>query len=300
MRRFFGPILISSVLLGLILPVDLGDYLPFAIWTELFVLIFLSYFSVKWEGRKLLRQGMMALGFYGLRFWLLPVLVFFLLAPFSHFYALVLFLLVLLPSGITTPALSSIFGGRVEVSMLVLLLSNLLSPFVIPVMCVWILGNEVEVDTIDMLLTLLITIVLPFLLHLPLRKIPAVKGWVHLYSTSVNISLMFTLAWLITGKNQALILGQPEALLQHVGVLVLALTLFYLLAYYWLPGADLPTRIGYSVSSGANNIALGMALGYTYFNPEIGFFFVAGVIVWTGMLVPVEWVMRRLAARSSN
>ena len=294
MRRFFGPILISSVVLGLIFPVDLGEYLTLAIWTELFILIFLSYFSVKWEGRKLLHQGMVAMGFYGLRFLLLPVLAFFLLESFSPFYALVVFLLVLLPSGITTPALSSIFGGSVEVSMLVLVLSNLLSPLVIPVMCVWILGNKVEVDTMDMLFTLLITIVLPFLLHLPLRKIPEVKSWVHRYSTPVNISLMFTLAWLITGKNQALILGQPGALLQHVGVLVLALALFYLLAYLWLPRAELPTRIGYSVSSGANNIALGMALGYTYFNPEIGFFFVAGVIVWTGMLVPVELIMRKL------
>ncbi len=293
MRRFFGPILLGAIVVGLVLPIDLGPYLTVAIWTELFLLIFFSYFQINWKVRDLLRDSVWVSLFYLLRFVLLPVAVYGVLAPVSAFYANVLFLLVLAPAGISAPALTGLFGGSVEVSMLVLIVSSLLCPLVLPLLCVVILGSQVEINTQEMLTSLLITLVLPFVLHLPLRRIPAVMRWARKVGTPVNIVLMGTLAWLITGKNQALIFAQPLTLLQHFGVLLLSYAFLYGLAFVWKRNPR-EKQIGYSVASGANNIALVMALGYTYFAPEVGFFFVAGVIVWTAVLVPVERLLRRL------
>ena len=52
---------------------------------------------------------------------------------------------------------------------------------------------------------------------------------------------------------------------------------------------DKPRRISYSVSSGANNIGLGVTLTTLFFPGEVNVFFIIAQLSWIFMLIPMRY-----------
>ncbi|MFK7922888.1 MAG: hypothetical protein AB8H47_13065, partial [Bacteroidia bacterium] len=291
MKRYFSLILLGGMGLGLLLPIDLGENLKYLIWAELFIIILLSYFQMELKLADIRAQSWRILGFYIVRFVLFPSLLFLLINPWDDFYSQGVFLLAVLPVGVTAPALTAIFKGRMELSLILLVLSSMLTPLVMPFLSQWLLGSALSINAWQMLGTLAFTIFLPFLLYLPLRQRPQVVAFARKINSPVVIFLLAGFVVLISAQNRELIFANPITLLWHLGVAGAAYTLFYFVGWWGFGRSAAAERISLSFSSGANNIALGIAVGYTYFSPEIGFFFVAGQLVWTLMLLPVERVI---------
>ncbi|MEL7534029.1 MAG: hypothetical protein AAFN10_22160 [Bacteroidota bacterium] len=288
MKRYFSLILLGGIALGLLLPIDLGESLKNIIWAELFVIILLSYFQMDLDLAQLRAQSWRLIVFYIVRFLILPSLLFWLSRPLGGFYSQGVFLLALLPVGVTAPALTALFKGKMELSLILLIFSSMLTPLVMPFSSQLVLGNVLEIDAWAMLTTLAFTIVLPFIIYLPLRKRSKVVAWARRVNTPVVVILMSGFVILISAQNRELIFANPITLLWHVLVAAGIYALFYLLGWWIFPFAERSNRISLSFASGANNIALGLAVGYSYFSPDIGFFFVAAQLVWTLMLAPVQ------------
>ncbi len=288
MKRYFSLILLGGIALGLFLPLDLGESLKTIIWAELFIIILLSYFQMDLDLAQLKAQSWRLIVFYVARFLILPSLLFWLSSPLGEFYSQGIFLLALLPVGVTAPALTALFKGKMELSLILLIFSSMLTPLLMPFSSKLILGNVLEIDAWAMLTTLAVTIILPFLIFLPLRRRKKVVDFARRINTPVVVILMSGFVVLISAQNRELIFANPITLLWHVLVAGGIYALFYLLGWWLFPFVERSHRISLSFASGANNIALGLAVGYSYFSPDIGFFFVAAQLVWTLMLAPVE------------
>lgn len=131
-RRNFTAALMVGFVIGFFAP---GlDQLPKAL--VLFVLALVIFFSCSQISRDEFRQihYKEALGFTLLRFVLLPVVIYFAIRPFVPDMAEAVFLLCLVPAGVSVGALCAISGGNTTLGLGITVLSSLMAPFSIPLL----------------------------------------------------------------------------------------------------------------------------------------------------------------------
>lgn len=291
-QRYFGLLLLLSCLIGMIVP-SVGDHTSLIVILSLAFIIFCSFFQINFTTPALTSDFNISAKFWLVRYVCIPVIVFFAFKWISDFYALVLLLSFLLPAAVSSPAFTAIFGGKPDLSLKILVYSSFLAVLTIPFLMTLLLGTSIKIKTGEMMLTLVYTIVLPFLLHFPLRKINAVKEAIGRYNalfTLIGLSIIFIL---VTARNKPAIIGNPE-LVGLFAVEALALyTIMYLAGYYLFPSQHIQIRKTFSISSGANNIGLGVTITALFFPGEMNIFFIVSQLAWVVMLIPLRRLMGR-------
>jgi predicted Na+-dependent transporter len=293
-KKNFNLILFLSTVVGFVLPRP-GDFSGGLILLVLCFIIFAASFKVDFSPAFFRQQYRTIVGFHLLRFVLLPVLLFGLIVYFSPFYATALFLFAVLPCGVTSPAFSNVFGGNVSLALALLILSSSLTPFLLPLLGGLLMSEQVEVDRSRLFFTLFVTVIFPYLAHLPFRKKAGISRWMLQHDSFIaimGIGLIFTLA---IAEYRPVLLDDTCLIFPFFLVSVGAFVLIY--AFGWLSpfSSGRRDKMALLFSSGANNVALGVVISFLYFPTEMGVFFVVGEIVWVLILIPV----RSLAARLS-
>src|SRR5665647_843700 len=105
-------------------------------------------------------------------------------------------------------------------------------------------------------MTMVYTIVLPFLIHLPLRKISRVRSTIVRYNaffTLLGLGMIFIAA---TARNKQEILGNPALVGLYAVIAILLYFFLYWIGYILMPTKPRQVRVTMSISSGANNIGL--------------------------------------------
>jgi predicted Na+-dependent transporter len=179
-----------------------------------------------------------------------------------------------------------------------LLYSSFLAVATIPVSMGWLAGSLAKVSPVDMLLTLLYTMVVPFLLHLPLRRVALIRKITGRYNalwTLLGLSTIFITA---TARNKPAILGNPTLVLLYASIAIALYFVLYTLGYFLLPNrTDLEKRT-FSISSGANNIGLGVTITALFFPGPMNIFFIVAQLAWVLALVPLRRIFRKFSPPS--
>lgn len=234
--------------------------------------------------------------YYLLRFIALPVVLFYIFKPLSDFYSSALFLLTLLPVAVSAPAFTEIFKGDITLSITNVVLSNSLTPFVVPFMCSFFLRNTQPIDSAKMFETLAYTVILPIVLHFPFRKTTHFKNWLLDNNSVITVVCIATLFAMAISKYKYEIIAHYHILPLYLALSFVAYALLYVIGWYIVPKAQKKDRISFSVGSGANNIGLGVALTIIYFPAELNILFIVSQIMWTLVLFPVKRVARYIIA----
>ena len=295
MKKFiinnFTLVMLSGCIVGLFLP-NPGTMVSTAIPVLLGTVIFSSMFKIKLDKQSLKRDFTKVAIYYVLRFVAVPVVLFYVVKPFSDFYSSALFLLALLPVAVSAPAFTDIFTGNTPLTITSVVFSNSITPFVVPLMCSIFLKSSHPIDSTQMFKTLAYTIILPIVLHFPFRKSPKIKSWL-ISNTSVIavvcIAIMFSVA---ISKYKYEIAAHYQILPLYLAFSFTAYSLLYVIGWFIVPKAAKTDRISYAVGSGANNIGLGVALTILYFSAELNILFIISQIMWTLILFPVKRVAR--------
>jgi predicted Na+-dependent transporter len=291
--RYFGLLLMLSCLIGMVVP-SFGEMTPLIVMIALAFIIFCSFFQINFSSRALTADFKLTSKFYLLRYLLLPVAAFLALKWISDFYALVMLLVFLLPAAVSSPSFSILFGGKPDLSLKILIFSSFLSVVSIPVIMSLLPGHLVNVRSGDMLLTLVYTIVVPFLLHLPLRKVNAVRTTVGRFNalfTLIGLSTIFIVA---TARNKPAILGNPGLVALYAAEALLMYFFLYWFGYAILPKQSSGERRTLAISSGANNIGLGVTITALFFPGNMNVFFIVSQLAWVVMLIPLrKWLGRK-------
>lgn len=286
-KKYFNLILVLATIAGLILPPP-GKLSGPLILAVLFIIIFASSFKVDFSPAFFRSQSQKIILFYILRFLMLPIVLFVAIYPFSPFYAANVFLLAALPGGVTAPAFTNVFKGNITLALALLILSSVLAPFILPFISDWVMGEALQVNKFQLFLTLLITVILPYVCHLPLRKKQGINRWVQNHDSFISIigiSLIFALA---IAEYRPVLLEQPNLILPSFIVSAIAFALLYLFGWFLFFRSSKGDRMALLFNSGANNVALGVVISFLYFPVETGVFFVVCEIVWVLMLIPVR------------
>lgn len=291
-KNNFNLILFAATIAGFILPAP-GKLSGPLILLVLFIIIFSSSFKVDFSPSFFKSQTQKVVLFYIFRFLILPVLLFLAIKPFSAFYATNIFLLAVLPGGVSAPAFTNVFKGNITLALALLIISSFFAPFILPFLSSWVIGEALQVDKMYLFFTLFVTVILPYLFHLPLRRNQTISSWIQKqdsFISIVGISLIFALA---IAEYRPVLLTEPGQILPSFIVGVCSFVLLYAVGwavFFKAPKAD---RIALLFNSGANNVALGVVISFLYFPSETGVFFVVCEIIWVAILIPVRrWVSR--------
>jgi len=286
-HRYFGMLLLISCLIGLVVP-SVGSGTSLIVIVSLAFIIFCSFFQVNFSSSALATDITLSFKFWLARYVIIPVIAYFSLKWISEFYALVLLLSFILPAAVSSPAFTAIFGGKPELSLKILLYSSFLAVITIPILMRMLGGSAIHVSAGQMLLTLVYTIVVPFVLHLPLRHINAVKEIVGRYNAMFTLLALGTIFIVVTARNKPAILANPQKVGLYALIALVIYAIMYILGYYLFPNLHRDVRRTFSISSGANNIGLGVTITALFFPGDMNIFFIVSQLILVLMLIPLR------------
>lgn len=282
MRKFIenqvGLVIFLGALLGFMVP-GLSSIPSGYLLLIVASVIYLSCYNIKGLDYKSLSVGQIA-RFYVLRYLVLPFLTFYIVAILNKELAISITLLFLLPAGVSSPALSNIYGGNVALGLVLCLLTHALCPLLIPFVSQYTAGTLLSIDIAAMFLTLLITIVSPVLAFILTRKIRPVYKFCTNYNKLASVLLISAIGFAVIGMQKQMFLEKLPEL--PVLVLLTSLGMGSLFVYAWNIERQRPQRdrITYTIVSGFNNTALGVGVALLYFPPQTAFFVLVAEVPW--------------------
>jgi predicted Na+-dependent transporter len=224
------------------------------------------------------------------------MVIFFIFKWISNFYAPVLLLAFLLPAAVSSPSFSVIYNGKPDLSLKILIYSSFLAVFTIPFMVPLLLRSSIQVSTGKMLLTLVYTIVIPFFIHLPLRRFRRMKAIIENNNALLTLAGLAMIFIFVTARNKPDILANPAQVIMFAFEALILYSFLYLAGYFLFPSQTRAVRRTFSISSGANNIGLGVTITALFFPGNMNVFFIVSQLVWVVMLIP----LRRIFAGSNR
>jgi predicted Na+-dependent transporter len=295
-RSNFGLILLISALIGLIIP-NPGKYAPTSILILLFIIIFSSFFQfeMKWETNR--KELLKSLIFVILRYVILPLIIFYILNPFSSFLAFSLYFLALIPAGTSSPVVGHMLGGNYNLSILILVISNFLITITIPLMAPMLSNSSFSIDSWSLFRTLIFTIVLPFFVHLPLRKSIRFVNFTKKYLSIVVVICLAVIFSIIIARNKTVLLNKLEIALPYLSIAFFFLSFLYLSGWLFFRSLKIPDQISGSIASGLNNIGLAVSLSTLYLSTQVTILYIYGEFAWVLALIAMKKIIPLIARK---
>lgn len=284
--------LLTFLVLGLLVPGV--TYIPS--WTLpaiLGIVIFFACFKIDLTEIKQIHLRHFFV-FYILRFILFPTLFYYCAKALIPTFAPALFLLALLPPGTSSPAMSGIFKGNVALAFGLLVFGSLLTPFVMPFMVSAVMGQAISINIKSMLITLILSILLPIIFYLGLRSHKKLTHWSKEKGSVASIILIGLTLTVATAKRKDIILHAPSTLILPLIITILGMGILYIIGWVLMRKVSLKDKISYSLCSGANNLSLGIGIALLYFPPEVCLFLIVAEIPWILAFMPFKkWLKHR-------
>ena len=296
MKRFiethFNLVLLLSCAVGLFLP-GLASLPNVTVVIALAMLMFISCYRLRDGGFASLRWKDILL-FYALRYAVLPGVLFAVANAVVPDYAVGVFLLTTLPAGVASPAFASLYGGAVAPAFAVVIISQLLTPFLIPLQFALLGGVAAAPSPSALFVTMVWCIFLPMLVYAFARRHRRSAAFIHAQNKVWSVLLVaFVIAMAIAKQREIILSGH--------GVLAsLAITLLCFITYIafgWFLPRRRPReeRITYACCSSFNNAALGVSLALLHFSPQVILFVAISEIGWATLPVLLSGFLRVFA-----
>lgn len=101
---------------------------------------------------------------------IIPLALYYPFLPFSRDWALALLILGAMPTGMTIALVADFFGGKTSLALLITTTTSLLAPLTIPLVFKIAVGQDVPIPVFRMFWSLFLTIVMPFILAMLVKR----------------------------------------------------------------------------------------------------------------------------------
>ena len=283
MKKFieknFSATIITFSLLGFIIPGIQNIPDQVVLWL-LGVLIFLSSIDIKISDIK--RSNLKnAILFYVVRFLIFPLLMFYIASLTIPMLKEGILLLCLMPVGTAAPSLTKLIHGNVTSSLSLVVLSGFLAPFVVPAVFAALGYAGINMDPVQMFLTMAYIIFIPLTLWFAWgRKSKIIHKTVMDHGKFISILSIGLILAIVIAKKRHLMLAEPFLMLICLLVVCTIFLLYFLIGWFWPHKNDHEARLTNTISSGIANNALGISLGLLYFSEETALLMVLSEVPW--------------------
>lgn len=291
-EHYFFLWVVTVLVLGMLLP-SLGDF-TFLLKPALMLMLFFVFLKIN------LIQILHSIRRYGLIIYvcishliILPVVYYFLIKWFDPNLALAVLLMVSMPSGLATPALTDLFKGNVALSMGISVLTTLLAPVTIPLLFKFIAAKEISVEFLPMFTSLVTLVFVPMVFSEIIKKLSkkVVKS-IAPYSSNLNLILLLLFVFIAMNAQRDLIFSDPSIIWWQLIVLYFVFISLKLVAYLLSFGQSAEDRIALTAGRGFMNNGLGIVLAAQFFPPSVLIFLVLSEIPWMTLVDPFKKVAR--------
>ncbi|TVR69269.1 MAG: hypothetical protein EA427_08530 [Spirochaetaceae bacterium] len=282
LQERFVAVLLLFVLLGFLVP-GLERVPSSVLILSLALLIFISSFGISLEEVRRIAPLQTGL-FYVLRFPVLGILLWVLANALYPGIATAVLLLSLAPAGVASPGVSSIYRGNISLSILIVVVSAFLAPFLIPLVLQLFVARQINLEVWPIFRTLLISVFLPLVAHLPFRRTPAAR-WLRTHDALIVVPTIGILVMLVISRQKAFILAHILEAAIFVAITIVLYVLYYAFGWFLFPRAPRRNRISFTLGSGVNNTAIVIVLASLYFAPEVSTFLVSAELAWVAGMV---------------
>ncbi len=274
----FGLALMLACVFGLLLP-GMPSIPNELAGLALAVLMFVSCYRLSDSQLSDIRPRELML-FYIVRYVALPPLLYVLTLQLAPDYALAVLLLSVVPAAVSSPAFTAIYGGKVAIAFAVVLLSQLLSPVVIPLHFMAVGADGITPSAAHLFHTLLLCVVLPMIVYALARKHAASRQYFYAQGKLISILLIMFIIALAIAKQRDVILANPAQLALPFALAMGCYVVYFLVGFVFAR-RDRASQISYATCSGFNNAALGVSLALMHFGADVLLFIAAAEIGWS-------------------
>lgn len=233
-----------------------------------------------------------------LMLFIFPVVIYYLTRMIFPQYAIAFMILAAMPSGMTSPLLSEVSGGRQELALVLTATTSLLAPFTIPFVLHFLVGSTVSVNFGSMIWSLSKVMILPIVLAMVIRPmlVDSIKKSMYAFKP-VSLFLLGLLITGIVGKQAVAILDvfHGGAFVWCLVALFILFAMFHLIGYFATPWRDQKDRITMSICLTYMNFTLAIFLVGQYFkDPNIVIPVILSTIPWSMMVIPFSALIKRV------
>ncbi len=174
--KYFGIVVSSGLFVGLFLGRFIsGDFIQMLmrwyITIGLVILLYISALKIKpHEIFENLKKPAYIIFISIMKMIGIPLIAFVFLKYVPENYKVAIMLLSATPSAMATPGLLLVLKGDIKFGMIVSVLTNLITPFTLPLVLLYSIGVKINLDVFNMMIFLGIIVFLPFLLAFLSRK----------------------------------------------------------------------------------------------------------------------------------
>lgn len=293
MRKFiehhFGLVLLLSCAAGLIVP-GIPDLPNESAVVTLALLMFVSCYRLRDGGYDAIRWHDIGL-FYSARYMVLPLALWALAHVIAPDYAMGVLLLSVVPAAVSSPAFAHMYGGLVPPAFVIVIASQLLAPFLIPLQFALVGDVTVAPEPMHLFITMVWCIFVPLLAYALVRTHKSSADYMYARSRFFSIILVaFVIALAIAKQREVILSGEGL-----IAAFILSVSCFamYILAGWWmLNKRSREERLTYAVCSGFNNAALGVSLALLHFGPKIVLFVAVSEMAWAFLPLMMRYFLR--------
>lgn len=275
----FNIILLMSVVIGLVLP-GLEHFPKSTAMILISSAIFFSCSRVSIDELKNVNIKS-AIVFYVIRFLLLPIPIYYTALYFVPEYALGVLLIALVPVGASAAAVAVVSRANASLSLSATVITNALAPFVMPALIYMLGGSGMEINVIDLLITLSFAIFLPSFLYFGIvRRVEKLKSFVRRESQLFSILCIGAMMAAVTALEKDYILNNigQVGYISLIGCILFAA--LYGIAWIFSLRMNVSDRKTYMICSGVNNTGVGAGLALLYFSPATILFVIVAEVPW--------------------
>lgn len=250
------------------------------------LLMFISCYRLSEGGFAALRWKHVV-GFWLLRYGILPLALWSIARLVVPEYAIGVFLLSVLPAGVSSPAIAHLYGGVVVPGFAIVILSQLATPFLIPLQFALVghadasVAGQVVPSPGDLFLTMVWCIFVPMMVFACVRKHRGLADYVQRQSKVASMLLVAFVIALAIAKQRDILMAHVADMALSLVITVLCFIAFMIAGWVFARGLAREERITYATCSAFNNAALGVSLALLHFPPPIILFVAVSEIAWS-------------------
>ena len=271
MDRYFGLPILVAIILGFLFPYTAIELAPYGI-VFLFILMFNAGLGMDWKKFRSTsgRIGQLSIGltllfiFFPLLQWLLAV---FLISDQQYIYGLVF--ASLCPVALVSPHFSRLQGADAEISYLLVLVSMVLCPLIVPAILYLLFSSSLSINILPLARYMVILTVLPMLLsYVVTRFMPKLCARLSAYDSAINILalsiLIFSLFGTAAGQIGFNYLDSKEILMMLGLVFVQDFGVYFIARYFLKQHYSDRVADAISISLGMKNVAIAAGILLVY------------------------------------
>ena len=295
-EKYFWLFLIAGILIGLWNPMHfklIPAFLPKLLLGMMLFFVFLKIDSLKILEN--IRNYKLMIYITLVYMIIIPIFFFFSISIFNPDLAIGILLLTAMPAGVSTPALTDIVKGNVPLSMSLTIVSQMISPFTVPLLF-WLINlHGHSVDKLLMLKDMAIIVFLPMIISQLIKKyFPLTIKKTQRLFTSLNVLLLFAFVYLAISSQRNYILENPVGMVWKIAVLYIVFILLHLIGYMICFKQKKENRIAVAIGAAYMNNGMAIVLATSYFKPEVLVLMVLSELPWNTLLAPFKRVTSHL------